>query len=116
MLRAAYIWQYASDVAFREPFDKAALKKRLNELIKDMLILAKSHKFDVMNGLSSLDNGFFLEEQKFGPGDGQVSSWLLPTRVVFGRRLTLHYVFSFSTTFLTTEQHLSQVALMPGTT
>ncbi|KAI6363200.1 hypothetical protein MCOR25_005986 [Pyricularia grisea] len=80
VLRAAYIWQYASDVAFQQPFDKAALKKRLNELIKDMLILAKSHRFDVMNGLSSLDNGFFLEEQKFGPGDGQLFYYLFNYR------------------------------------
>jgi glycylpeptide N-tetradecanoyltransferase len=38
-VRAAYLYYYATDVAFEN--DKVKLKKRLNELVKDALILAK---------------------------------------------------------------------------
>jgi len=41
-IRAAYMFYYATDVAFAQgAADSAALKKRLNALIKDALILAK---------------------------------------------------------------------------
>lgn len=39
IIKAAYLYYYATEVAFQD--DDAALKKRLNELIKDALILAK---------------------------------------------------------------------------
>jgi glycylpeptide N-tetradecanoyltransferase len=39
IIRAAYLYYYASDVAFED--DSFKLKKRLNELMKDALILAK---------------------------------------------------------------------------
>lgn len=55
---------------------KPALKKRLNELMHDALILAKKANFDVCNALSLLDNTLFLEEQKFGKGDGQLHYYL----------------------------------------
>lgn len=32
--------------------------------------------FDVVNGLTLLDNTLFLEEQKFGPGDGRLHYYL----------------------------------------
>ena len=44
--------------------------------MNDALILAKKHKFDVFNALSLMDNGLFLAEQKFGPGDGQLHYYL----------------------------------------
>jgi glycylpeptide N-tetradecanoyltransferase len=75
-IRAAYLFYYATDVAFSEPADRAALKTRLNALIADALILAKRHNFDVFNALSLMDNSLFLEQQKFGPGDGQLHYYL----------------------------------------
>jgi len=56
--------------------DKSALKKRLNALMGDALILAKRYKLDVFNALSLMDNALFLEQQKFGPGDGQLHYYL----------------------------------------
>lgn len=40
-IRAAYLYYYATDVAFEKKPDKDKLKKRLNELVKDALITAK---------------------------------------------------------------------------
>ncbi|GJC84336.1 glycylpeptide N-tetradecanoyltransferase [Colletotrichum tofieldiae] len=80
VVRAAYLWYYATDVAFATPFSKDALKTRLNSLINDALIMGKKYKFDVFNGLSLLDNGLFLEQQKFGPGDGQLHYYLFNYR------------------------------------
>lgn len=42
----------------------------------DALILAKKAKFDVFNALTLLDNSLFLEQQKFGAGDGQLHYYL----------------------------------------
>jgi glycylpeptide N-tetradecanoyltransferase len=56
--------------------DKAALKSRLNDLMSDALILAQRLGFDVMNALSLMDNALFLEEQIFGPGDGDLHYYL----------------------------------------
>lgn len=67
-------------MAFKEPFDKSALKARLNDLVHDALILAKLAKFDVFNALSLMDNGLFLEQQKFGAGDGQLHYYLFNYR------------------------------------
>lgn len=74
VIKAAYLWYYASEAAFKE--DKGALKKRLNEVMHDTLILANKEKFDVFNALTLLDNPYFLEEQKFGAGDGQLHYYL----------------------------------------
>jgi glycylpeptide N-tetradecanoyltransferase len=46
----------------------------------DALILAKNAKFDVFNALSLLHNGLFLEEQKFGKGDGQLHYYIFNYR------------------------------------
>ncbi|KAM0485160.1 hypothetical protein ACHAPX_001141 [Trichoderma viride] len=80
IIRVAYLFYYATDVAFKEPFDKSALKARLNDLVQDALILAKLAKFDVFNALSLMDNGLFLEQQKFGAGDGQLHYYLFNYR------------------------------------
>ncbi|KAK1255130.1 hypothetical protein MKX08_009125 [Trichoderma sp. CBMAI-0020] len=80
IIRVAYLFYYATDVAFKEPFDKSALKARLNDLVHDALILAKLAKFDVFNALSLMDNGLFLEQQKFGAGDGQLHYYLFNYR------------------------------------
>ncbi|KKY19079.1 putative peptide n-myristoyl transferase [Diplodia seriata] len=74
VVRAAYLYYYATEVAFTG--DQKELKARLNGLIKDVLTLAKKAKFDVLNALTLLDNPLFLEEQKFGAGDGQLHYYL----------------------------------------
>ncbi|KAH6665322.1 glycylpeptide N-tetradecanoyltransferase [Plectosphaerella plurivora] len=79
-VKAAYLFYYATTAGFAEPFDKSALKTRLNDLVHDALILAKKYNFDVFNALSLMDNGLFLEEQKFGPGDGQLHYYLFNYR------------------------------------
>lgn len=76
----AYSFYSASEVGLTTPVDKSALKARLNELMHDALILAKKNKFDVYNALSLGDNALFLEEQKFGPGDGQLHYYLFNYR------------------------------------
>ncbi|KAK3901564.1 acyl-CoA N-acyltransferase [Staphylotrichum tortipilum] len=75
-IKAAYLFYYASDLAFSAPDDRVALKTHLNALMADALILAKKHDFDVFNALSLMDNSMFLEQQKFGPGDGQLHFYL----------------------------------------
>ncbi|KAJ4293090.1 glycylpeptide N-tetradecanoyltransferase [Kalmusia sp. IMI 367209] len=74
LIKAAYLFYYATDKAFGG--DKSVLGHRLNELIKDALILAKKANFDVFNALTLLDNPLFLEEQKFGAGDGNLHYYL----------------------------------------
>ncbi|KAF5850627.1 hypothetical protein GGP41_010308 [Bipolaris sorokiniana] len=69
-IKAAYLFYYGTEVAFEK--DNAELKKRLNLLMKDALILAKKADFDVFNALTLLDNPLFLEEQRFGAGDGSL--------------------------------------------
>lgn len=44
--------------------------------MNDALILAKKFKFDVLNSLSLMDNALFIEQQKFGKGDGQLHYYL----------------------------------------
>lgn len=79
-VRVAYLFYYASETGLTVPFDKDALKTRLNALVGDALILAKRAKLDVLNALTIMDNGLFLEQQKFGPGDGQLHYYLFNYR------------------------------------
>ncbi|KAF3903970.1 hypothetical protein ABW21_db0209376 [Orbilia brochopaga] len=79
MIRAAYLFYYATDAAFTKDGNEASkkvLKARLNELTHDALILAKKLDFDVFNALTLLDNTLFLSDQKFGAGDGQLHYYL----------------------------------------
>lgn len=66
----AYLFYYASESGLTTPPDRSAYKTRLNQLVGDTLIVAKRARFDVFNALSPMDNALFLEQQKFGPGDG----------------------------------------------
>ncbi|KAI0549609.1 Glycylpeptide N-tetradecanoyltransferase [Xylaria curta] len=79
-IKAAYLFYYATEVGLAEPLDKDALKARLNALVSDSLVYCKQYKFDVYNALSLMDNGLFLEDQKFGPGDGQLHYYLFNYR------------------------------------
>ena len=60
---------------------KSALKARLQQLIGDVLVLAKQHGFDVVNCLSGMDNALFASDLKFGPGDGFLRFYLFNWRV-----------------------------------
>jgi len=75
------MFYYGTEVALQDKFDKAVLKKRLNELVHDALIISKRYKFDVFNALTLMDNALFLEQQKFGAGDGQLHYYLFNYRV-----------------------------------
>ena len=63
--------------------DRAALKTRLTALVADSMVYCKRYKFDVYNALSLMENGLFLEELKFGPGDGQLHFYLFNYRTSF---------------------------------
>ncbi|KAK6528977.1 glycylpeptide N-tetradecanoyltransferase [Orbilia ellipsospora] len=80
VIKAAYLFYYATETAFGTYKDnnamKAKLKARLNELMNDALIIAKGLNFDVFNALTLLDNVLFLVDQKFGAGDGQLHYYL----------------------------------------
>ncbi|KAL9578242.1 MAG: hypothetical protein Q9212_005841 [Teloschistes hypoglaucus] len=73
-VRAAYLFYYATEAAFAE--NEKGLKDRLNGLMNDALVLAKRFNFDVFNALTLLDNPLFLEQQKYGPGDGQLHYYI----------------------------------------
>ena len=65
VLNAAYLYFYGTNVAF-EPGadDDGRLKKRLEELVGDALIIADQAKFDVFNALTLMDNVCFLQDLK----------------------------------------------------
>jgi hypothetical protein len=64
-LEAAYLFYYASDAAFVEDSEvDNNLKKRLEALVGDALIIANQAKFDVFNALTLMDNCSFLESLK----------------------------------------------------
>lgn len=76
LLEAAYLFYYASDAAFVEDSETDSLKKRLEALVGDALIIANQAKFDVFNALTLMDNCSFLESLKFGAGDGLLNFYL----------------------------------------
>lgn len=70
VLNAAYLYYYATEIAFDEGSEEdGRLKKRLEDLIGDSLIVADQSKFDVFNGLSLMDNAQFLKDMKVRYGD-----------------------------------------------
>ncbi|KAI9258161.1 acyl-CoA N-acyltransferase [Phascolomyces articulosus] len=79
-LNAAYLFYYAVDIPSELKGNQAEeskfLKKRLNELFKDALVLAKKEGFDVVNALDLMDNALVVDELKFGPGDGYLNYYL----------------------------------------
>jgi glycylpeptide N-tetradecanoyltransferase len=58
---------------------------KLEEVMKLALIKAKELGYDVFNALSIMDNAAFLNELKFGPGDGSLHfylyNWKLKSRL-----------------------------------
>jgi glycylpeptide N-tetradecanoyltransferase len=69
-LQAAYSWY------------NVATTQKLEDLMRDSLVIAKSQDFDVFNCLAIHDNQTFLKELKFGAGDGNLQfylyNWLAP--------------------------------------
>lgn len=77
VLEAAYLFYYATDVAFEERAEEEGrLKRRLQDLIGDALIIADQNKFDVFNALTLMDNVPILQDLKFGAGDGLLNFYL----------------------------------------
>jgi glycylpeptide N-tetradecanoyltransferase len=72
------MFYYAVDTTHCEDKEKENkyIRKRLNELVNDALILAKKAGFDVMNSLNLMDNAYYVDEQKFGKGDGFLNYYL----------------------------------------
>ena len=64
-------------------FYNVATSVDLTELMRDCLILAKNEGHDVFNALNLMENERFLNDLKFGMGDGNlqyyVFNWLCPT-------------------------------------
>ncbi len=56
-------------------------KHSLLELTKDALCLAKKKEYDVFNALDIMENSQFLEELKFGIGDGHLHYYLYNWRI-----------------------------------
>ncbi len=79
-LEIAYLYHYATKTSLDKPrTDKEATKKlqsRLIDLMNDALVLAHGLGVDVFNALSSQDNTLFLNELKFGLGDGKLNYYL----------------------------------------
>ncbi len=63
-MKAAYLFYYA------------ATKQPLEKLVRAALVLAKKSDHDVFNCLNIMDNKKFLEELKFGPGNGNLMFYL----------------------------------------
>jgi len=77
VLDAAYLYYYATETALEPKAEESgALKRRLEDLIKDALIVADRAKFDVVNALTLMDNVPLLEPLKFGAGDGLLNYYL----------------------------------------
>jgi glycylpeptide N-tetradecanoyltransferase len=73
------LFQYATATPLSP---KGEYQKRLHSLIQDALILAKNLGFDVFNALTLLDNSLFLEDLKFGAGDGHLNYYLFNYRAM----------------------------------
>ncbi|KAI0752837.1 N-myristoyl transferase [Daedaleopsis nitida] len=77
LLNAAYLFYYATETAFEDGAEESGrLKKRLEELVTDALIVADNAHFDVLNALTMMDNVSFLSDMKFGQGDGILNFYL----------------------------------------
>ncbi|KAI0333481.1 N-myristoyl transferase [Cubamyces sp. BRFM 1775] len=77
LLNAAYLFYYGTETAFEPGAEESGrLKKRLEDLIGDALVIAQNADFDVFNALTLMDNVCFLQDLKFGQGDGLLNFYL----------------------------------------
>ncbi|GAA5822610.1 hypothetical protein JCM11251_004315 [Rhodosporidiobolus azoricus] len=58
------------------PEERKVLGDRLKLLVGDALVLVQKNGFDVLNSLTLQDNSLFLEDLKFGKGDGFLHFYL----------------------------------------
>ena len=56
--------------------DNIARTVSIEELMRDALILAIKHDFDVFNALDIFQNSTILKELKFGIGDGRLQYYI----------------------------------------
>jgi hypothetical protein len=63
----AYLYYYATATAFEDDAEDGRLKKRLQELVGDALIVAEQAKFDVFNALTLMENVSFFSDLKVTP-------------------------------------------------
>ncbi|RSH79232.1 glycylpeptide N-tetradecanoyltransferase [Apiotrichum porosum] len=103
VLNAAYMYYYASDVVFSaggsgEDSDqhKVKVEERLNALIRDLMVMAQTNGFDVLNALTLMDNNMFLNQQQFGPGDGYLVC-IVTNPDEPANHDYLHYLYNWST-------------------
>lgn len=68
--------QYDSIKAAYSYYNCAAKPITLLDLMRDALIMAKKMNYDVFNALDLMENKQFLEELKFGVGDGDLQYYL----------------------------------------
>lgn len=65
ILNAAYLYYYATETAFEQGAEESGrLKRRLEELVGDTLIIAEKAGFDVLNALTLMDNVCFLSDMR----------------------------------------------------
>lgn len=62
-------------------FYNVSTRTPLLQLMNDLLIVAKQRDYDVFNALDVMQNGAFLRDLKFGPGDGQLHYYLYNYRI-----------------------------------
>lgn len=76
----AYLYYYGSETGSDKTIDddesQKLVKKNLKSLVNDAMIEAKKLNIDVFNALSSQDNTLFLDDLKFGLGDGFLNYYL----------------------------------------
>jgi len=75
-LQTAYLYYYATETAFRKDAEGGELKKRLDILISDALFVANEAMFDVFYAMTLMDNVSFLQDLKFGAGEGILNFYL----------------------------------------
>ncbi|KXS18008.1 N-myristoyl transferase [Gonapodya prolifera JEL478] len=76
-VRAAYLFYYAPKGWDKkgEEADKERVA-RVKELVGAVLVAAKNLEYDVFNCLTLMENETFMEELKFGKGDGELNYYL----------------------------------------
>ncbi|ODV88861.1 hypothetical protein CANCADRAFT_57947 [Tortispora caseinolytica NRRL Y-17796] len=80
-VNASYSFYSFSTAAINESeIDRNELQTRLKGLFTAALIESKRKGFDVFNAMSLHDNSLFLEELKFGPGDGFLNYYVFNYR------------------------------------
>jgi len=83
ILQAAYLYYYATDSGLQGREEAEPLvKKRLQTLIGDAIIVASEAGFDVFNALTLMDNVSILQDLKFGLGDGFLNFYLYNWRTM----------------------------------